>query len=258
VKTFSNGSLQWSKVYGGVGDESGESVIQNQDSSFIVAGYTNSYGHGNNDAYLLKLSKTGTLVWSRTYGGTNDDRAYSVEPDLTNVGYVLCGQTKSYGSGANDFYFIKTDHDGHTGCDSSGATSYTPPDSISSGGNTKAGGKITSNFAKDSLVTEQDSACGHCIHFRLAQSESESQNFYVYPNPASGKINLTFIGNLEGKSVVTIYDQLGRMLYQKYDVDASDLLEAVTINVSSFGEGVYTVQLNNKGLNTAKVFVVVK
>jgi hypothetical protein len=55
IKTDINGDSLWTKIFGGVGDDYGNSVQQTSDGGYIIAGYTNSFGDGNNDVWLLKL-----------------------------------------------------------------------------------------------------------------------------------------------------------------------------------------------------------
>jgi hypothetical protein len=52
------------------------------------------------------------MLWSKTYGGTNNDGAYSVV-QTGDGGYALAGVTQSYGAGLNDFYLVKTDSSGN-------------------------------------------------------------------------------------------------------------------------------------------------
>jgi len=55
IKTNSSGDTLWTKTFGGVADERGYSVQQTSDGGYIVAGYTESYGAGGSDVYLIKL-----------------------------------------------------------------------------------------------------------------------------------------------------------------------------------------------------------
>ncbi|UPT67358.1 MAG: T9SS type A sorting domain-containing protein [Sphingobacteriales bacterium JAD_PAG50586_3] len=77
----------------------------------MVAGYTDSYGAGNFDFLLMKLTSTGTTTWSKTYGGTNEDRALSLQVTSDN-GFILGGKTLSYGGGNSDYFLVKTDASG--------------------------------------------------------------------------------------------------------------------------------------------------
>jgi hypothetical protein len=51
-------------------------------------------------------------LWTQTYGGYNQDKAYSVQ-QTTDGGYIIAGATQSFGSGNWDFYLVKTDADGN-------------------------------------------------------------------------------------------------------------------------------------------------
>ena len=62
IKTDANGSLQWSKTLGGSNSDYANAVKQTSDGGYILAGNTNSYGAGDTDAWLIKVSgeSTGT------------------------------------------------------------------------------------------------------------------------------------------------------------------------------------------------------
>ena len=100
VKLSSTGSLQWQKALGGTADEYAESIQPTTDGGYIVAGYTLSNNgdvtgnHGNNDAWVVKLSSTGSLQWQKALGGTGYDSAFSIQP-TTDGGYIVAGYTSS-------------------------------------------------------------------------------------------------------------------------------------------------------------------
>lgn len=103
--------ISWIKTFGGTGDEIGTSTTQTNDG-YIVTGYTNSYGAGNYDAWLIKIDPNGNEIWSKTFGGSNLDWASSVEK-TSDGGYVFAGGTESYGNGQKDIFFVKTDSVGN-------------------------------------------------------------------------------------------------------------------------------------------------
>ena len=111
IRTNSDGTIQWTKTYGGTNDEGGNSIQQTNDGGFIIAGFTNTFGMGNHDVYLLKILSDGTLQWAKTYGGTGSDIGNSVQ-QTNDGGFIICGNTYSFGAGAGDIYLIKTDSDG--------------------------------------------------------------------------------------------------------------------------------------------------
>lgn len=108
IRTESDGDTLWTRVYGGDNSDFGYSVQPTMDGGFIFAGATASSGAGYSDAYLVKTDSIGTVDWEKTYGGTKDDRAYSVYP-TADGGYVLAGITESSGAGKIDMYVVKTD-----------------------------------------------------------------------------------------------------------------------------------------------------
>src|SRR5271157_5658017 len=112
VKTDSAGNLNWSQTYGGSGDDFAYSVVQTSDGGYALAGYTNSFGAGYNDFYLVKTDSTGKMQWSKTYGGAGDDEAHSLIK-TSDGGYALAGSTDSSGAGGNDAYLVKTDAAGN-------------------------------------------------------------------------------------------------------------------------------------------------
>lgn len=112
VKTDSNGELLWSRTYGGTNWDIGCSVRQTLDGGYVVAGHTFSYGAGLWDVYLVKTDKNGDTLWTRTYGGTDWDYGYAVQ-QTADSGYIIAGETWSFGGGRNDVYLIKTDASGN-------------------------------------------------------------------------------------------------------------------------------------------------
>ena len=133
VRTDPSGSVMWTKVCGGLSGDFGYSVRQTEDLGFIIAGATSSFGAGGYDVYSIKLDATGALVWSRSYGGTEDDLGNAASQAIDG-GYVIAGTTFSFGKGGSDAYLIKTDcvgssgcHDGATATVSNWCTSFIPP-----------------------------------------------------------------------------------------------------------------------------------
>ena len=110
VKTDANGNVAWNKTYGGAGEDAGRAIAASEDNHYVVAGYTNSMGNGDYDFLLLKIGASGNSVWSKTYGGTQSDKAYAVLG--TTGGCVLVGDTRSKGAGDNDAWIVKVDLDG--------------------------------------------------------------------------------------------------------------------------------------------------
>jgi len=113
VKTDANGDTLWTRTYGGGDSDNGQSVQQTTDGGYIIAGYTDSFGAGLKDFYLVKTDANGDTLWTRTYGDSLGEYGQSVQ-QTTDGGYILTGRTMSFGAGSNDVYLVKTDANGDT------------------------------------------------------------------------------------------------------------------------------------------------
>ena len=122
LKIQNNMAISWGKIYGGAQDDFARSIAVTNDGNFAVAGYTKSFGTAT-DAFLSLINPTGTVLWTKTYGGTRMDRFNSVYP-AADGGYVLCGETFSFSSPSitSDIYLVKTDSIGNSGCNESSIT----------------------------------------------------------------------------------------------------------------------------------------
>ena len=107
IKTDVLGNKEWEKTFGGSDYDCARSVAQTTDGGYIIAGDAKSYGVSR-DAYLVKTDALGNKEWEKTFGGSDYDCARSVE-QTTDGGYIIAGDTKSYGAGWFDAYLVKTD-----------------------------------------------------------------------------------------------------------------------------------------------------
>jgi uncharacterized delta-60 repeat protein len=111
LKLDSSGDVTWQKTYGGSYYDYTYSVQQTSDGGYVVTGDTHSFGAGEWDFWVLKLDSSGDVAWQKTYGGSDDDRAHSVQP-TSDGGYVVVGRTESFGAGGSDCWLLKLDSGG--------------------------------------------------------------------------------------------------------------------------------------------------
>ena len=110
VSVLSSGppEKEWNQTYGNASADIAYSLVQAVDGGFVMAGQTLSFGAGMTDFYLVKTDASGDMVWNRTYGGANEEEAYSVI-QTSDGGYAIAGRTKSFGVGySEDFWLVKT------------------------------------------------------------------------------------------------------------------------------------------------------
>jgi len=107
VKLNATGTIQWQKSFGGSDEDTPTSVVQTTDGGYVVAGFTASTdgdvtgNHGEYDYWVVRLNSVGTILWQKTYGGTNNDMAYSIAP-TSDSGFIVAGLTTSYDGDIND------------------------------------------------------------------------------------------------------------------------------------------------------------
>ncbi len=116
VKLDANGNLQWTKTIGGPASEAGFSLIQTSDGGYAIAGYTQSFGAGEWDVYVVKLNANGNLQWAKTTGTKNEYFSKSSLIQTSDGGYAITGHTESFGAGEWDVYVVKLDKNGHACC----------------------------------------------------------------------------------------------------------------------------------------------
>lgn len=112
VKLDISGNIQWTRNVGGSGSDFGSKIVQTIDGGFVIAGSTTSYGQGNSDVYCVKLNSSGVLQWTTTVGGSQWDSGASII-QTADGGFIIAGQTTSFGSGMEDFYVVKIDGNGN-------------------------------------------------------------------------------------------------------------------------------------------------
>ena len=108
------GNISWARTFGGAKNDCATSLLRTADGGYIAAGYTNSFGAGNNDFLILRLDAQGNLVWAKTFGGSSNEEAYSISECSRgqDQDYIVAGC--SYSSSTNyDFLVLKTDSNGN-------------------------------------------------------------------------------------------------------------------------------------------------
>ncbi|MCP4133823.1 MAG: hypothetical protein GY754_22835 [bacterium] len=111
LKLTAAGDVAWSQNYGGIGKELAHAIRQTADGGYIIAAYTNSYGNGDCDHWIVKIDASGNRTWDKTYGGSGNDRPKSIQ-QTTDGGYIVAGYTGSNSQGESDSWVYKLDANG--------------------------------------------------------------------------------------------------------------------------------------------------
>ena len=122
------GEVELIKTFGGSGIDEAVSVVEAQDGNYMVLGNTRSSdgditdrSGSDSDFWLLKISKSGEIIWSKTYGGSDDENAARITK-TNDGGYLLSGYTTSNdgdvsgNEGFQDYWIVKVDASGTIHC----------------------------------------------------------------------------------------------------------------------------------------------
>ena len=113
LKLTSSGNIEWQRTYGGSLDDYLGYIQETGDGGYIVTVETESFGAGDRDGWILKLTSSGDIEWQRTYGGSEGDGAASIQ-ETGGGGYIVSGSTKSFGAFRSEFdlWVLKLSPDG--------------------------------------------------------------------------------------------------------------------------------------------------
>jgi len=113
IKINVDGDTLWTRTYGGSSNDVGGAVIQTFDGNYLIAGCSRSFGAGGYDVYLIKVNSLGDTIWTRVFGGDENDYGVSVI-ETSDDNYIIVGRTSSFEASWYDVYLIKVSSSGDT------------------------------------------------------------------------------------------------------------------------------------------------
>jgi hypothetical protein len=143
TKFAENGDFLWSKTYSSSATVLRGMVKICSDEGLILAptDYTTNF----NDGHLIRTDAEGNVIWSKSYGGTGNDRLLCVI-EHPQGGFIAVGNTKSFGNGGSDFYILKTNANGTiNNCPVSDFTITTTDGATDAGGIAEVNSAATAN-----------------------------------------------------------------------------------------------------------------
>ncbi len=271
VKLNSSGVLQWTRTVGGTQQEGGYvSITRTSDGGYAVTSQTLSFGAGANDLYVFKLDGSGTLLWSRACGGSNDDYGNSIIQS-SDGGLIVGGDTRSFGTGATDMYIVKFNSGGIT-C----GNYFSPPSVSGTGGTTTSPTPtvtspiptITSPTSITSTGGTLTTLCFVGIQPNSNQIPSSYMLYQNYPNPFNPTTKIKFslppspskMERGQGGEVVRLilYDILGREVATLVNEQLKPGSYEVEWYGSDYPSGVYFYKIITESFSNTKRMVLVK
>ncbi|RMG18651.1 MAG: caspase family protein, partial [Bacteroidetes bacterium] len=114
VKLNARGKGVWrKKLYGDVGNEVAEAIVETPEGDLVVAGWTQNPATRSMDGMLLKVNHRGNAIWKRTYGRSGRDLLYDLTP-TADGGYALIGETADAQGIPSDLWLLRVDEDGRS------------------------------------------------------------------------------------------------------------------------------------------------
>jgi hypothetical protein len=251
LKTDINGVLLWAKTYGGSGTDIGNASQQTSDGGYIVAGTTDSSSTGKSDIYLIKTDNTGNSLWRKTFGGTNLEYVFSCQ-QTTDGGYIIAGHTRSFGSGFQNVYLIKTDVIGNSGCNQSNTTMIvtTPTTTVTNPATQISSGAIVGS----PVTTKGNGGIVNTLCTTTGISEKGLMDSFVtiFPNPFSTQTILQ-TDILLSNATLSVNNCLGQTIKQIKNISGN----TVTLLRDNLASGLYYIHLmqGDKVISTNKLII---
>lgn len=257
LKLDVSGNIDWAKTYGGASNDYGYSGEQTSDGGYIIIGETQSFGNGGDDVYLIKTDSVGDIVWTKTYGGTDDDTGESIQ-QTSDGGYIISGYTTSFGDCVFNTYLIKTDASGSSDCNEYQSTTSTIVTNAAFVENATAtmigsGGITTNSTVADTSILTRIMDCSDFTG--LDQPLVDDNHITLYPNPTSGKLTLEILLDKPQNMQVRVLNMLGQevyMFHSKWMIVGNYQTE---ISLAGFAKGIYVLQLKTDTKSTAKKII---
>jgi arginine repressor len=252
IKTDINGDTLWTKTFGGAGSDYGQYIKQTTDGGYVLGGYTNSFGNGNYDTFVLKIDANGDTLFMKTFGGTGDDEANCLVQ--TNDGaYALAGQSSSFGKGAYDFYFFKTDKAGNNTCNQTNVHAAkrkprTIVATVSMLQNLPNASQLSASPKMNAGATPTDA----CNPLDISEFNISKALLKVFPNPTNGLFTISLTNMDEEKAKLSVQNILGKTVYTTNTITNRE------INLQHLVNGTYFLQVQMGGENYTQKIIIVK
>ena len=263
LKLNVTGDTVWTHIFGGNQLDYANDILQTQAGDYLVGGETRSFGAGDSDGMLVRISATGVTGPMINIGNTAFDNITSIA-EAVDGRIAITGRTVSYGDAYNNgdvYFFIVTSSFGFFN-----ATTF-------------------GTFYKDigySVEPTEDNAfviCGYTDGFNnrlddiyliktdttglanvnetvtitgVNEHEKIEQSIYVYPNPAKSMMFLKW-KNSNTNTTVEIIDMIGKVVYTEIIDNA---INNISVDIADLKNGVYFVQLStDNSIRTKKLIV---
>lgn len=255
VKFDSSGARKWATYYGGAGEEymlfagdldvatdNSENVfltgLTTSSGSIASGGYQNTFGGGSADGFLVKFDSAGTRLWATYYGGSDEDKFYSVATDTAENVYVVGHTLSSSGISSGGFqdtyatnedgFLVKFTSDGIRSCatyyggndfDSGEGLGIDPEGNVYLSGNTATLSGMAYNGFQNSFGGGASDA--YLVKFTACDVATQveeittDQSFSIYPNPTSQNFAVKYFSGKNGVITIDFLNASGQIIFRE-------------------------------------------
>jgi hypothetical protein len=230
ARTNNLGDTLWLKTYGEINNVyAGIDIETIDETSFIILGDTSGITTPS-DIHLTKIDDDGNILWSKLFGGADNDFSASILR-LSDGSFVALGTTYSFGAGGSDYYLIKTDSNGNILWTNTFGTEHnefaTSIRETEDGGFIISGNQEVDVFTQNIYIVKTDVMGNtvNIIHHKTIPT--------IYPNPTNGIIQIQ-----SNKQIIQIEitDMAGHLVMKQFN--AHDLTR---LDLGKLSDGIYTI-----------------
>lgn len=272
-KIDANGHITWSRDFFGLYPDATYDVFQLTDSGYIIMGETESFGSNhqkpaspytvllandwqlphilgtdNSNVLVIRTNSSGDTLWCKAFGGPLQDEAYSMLP-AAGDGFVVGAYSRSFSGDSIDFYIIKGDSTGFSGCYEEPAT---PVIGTPTPVEMDAAPQIISGLFMDTVNAAQATPAvvqlDLCFNILTAvNNQAPCGSALIFPNPCTDKATLQLTDcNIQQGADILIYDIAGRLISSQL----SNFSSEVMLDVKNLSPGFYNVKVTSAGKKT--------
>jgi hypothetical protein len=282
------GNFVWAKAMGGTSEDYGRSITTDASGNVYTtgtfrgtadfdpsSGTTNLTSAGNQDIFIQKLDASGNLLWAKAMGGTSVDYGYSITTDASGNVYTTgffdgtadfdpsAGTTNLTSAGEYDIFIQKLDASGNLlWAKAMGGTSFDQGHSITTDayGNVYTSGNFyeTADFDPSTTGTTNLTSAGANDIFvakytqsGLSVSDFSVSGISIYPNPTSGKLQITnykyridniIVTDLTGKTLKS-FSNIPIEQFSNYELDLSHFVNGVYLLSMQTDKEIFTTKI---------------
>ena len=265
VKIDSAGNMQWQKTLGGSSEDIATSVQQTIDGGYIVAGNSISAdgdvtnNKGGSDYWVVKLDVSGNIQWQKSFGGTDYDYGSFIR-QTSDGGYIVSGGTSSNDGdvtinfGDYDFWILKLNNAGNIIWEKSLGGSM--EEFAFAVHQTADGGFITAGYTNSQdgdITVSYGNYDFWVVKLTVPTSVSSDHNendYSIYPNPATGEVNILFTLNKTTYVELQLLNSLGQIVKVILNEHANTGENKINLFTGNIPPGIYHLKfvVDNKVL----------